>query len=131
MCTIEKINLTVSQPKYYRQRSWRHINKSDAQATWNTFESVNSAGEHCTIPRTLPRHSAIHKVGELSLLNIIIGLISFSAIMESSLTLAAALSHGLPGFDVSNYQRTVDFTSASNAGAQFVIIKVGVLPSYI
>ena len=95
------------------------------------MRSVDPAGEHCATLRTLPKQSAIRKVGEISPFNIIIAFLSFSAIMESSLTLAAALSHGLPGFDVSNHQRTVDFTRASNAGAQFVIIKVGRSPSYL
>lgn len=124
MYTIKEVDLSNSQPKYYRHCSWRAINKKDAQATWNTIKSVHPAGEHCTILRNLPKQSVIRKVGELSIFNIIIVLVTLCAMMESSLTLAAALSQGLPGFDISNYQRTVDFTSASNAGAQFVIIKV-------
>lgn len=124
MYAIKGIDLTNGQPKYYRQRSWRPTNKKDAQATWNTVKSVHPAGEHCTIPRNLPKQSVIRKIGELSISSIIIAFVTLCAMMESSLTLAAALSQGLPGFDISNYQRTVDFTSASNAGAQFVIIKV-------
>lgn len=124
MYAIKGTDLTNSQPKYYRQCSWRLINKKKAQAMWNTVKSVDPAGEHCTIPRNLPKQSVIRKGGELSFFNIIIALITFCSMMESSLTLAAALSQGLPGFDISNHQRTVDFTGASNAGAQFVIIKV-------
>jgi GH25 family lysozyme M1 (1,4-beta-N-acetylmuramidase) len=32
------------------------------------------------------------------------------------------------GFDISNYQHTVDFQAAYNSGARFVIIKVDITP---
>ena len=38
--------------------------------------------------------------------------------------IAGLASADVPGFDISNWQRTVDFAAAYKSGARFVIIKV-------
>ena len=98
-----------------------------AQAMWALVKPIDPSSEHCTMLETSSKQSATCKAGRMSLFKIIATAFFLCTIMESGLTLAAALSRGIPGFDISNYQKTVDFTSAYNAGAQFVIIKVSLL----
>lgn len=47
------------------------------------------------------------------------------AIIAAGLALAGTAHASVQGFDISHYQGTVDFNSAYNSGARFVIIKVG------
>ena len=124
MCTVPRIRTRRSKEANAHRKMMNNSCCSAAQATWTTLRASDPFGDHCTALKFSSKQSTRNYAGRTSLQKIILAIIFLCTIMETSLTLAAVLSRGITGFDISNYQRTVDFTSAYDAGAQFVIIKV-------
>ena len=124
MYASQRVRVRRGEQETYCRNIRGSVRYSMAQATWRAVKTNDPLSEPCTTRRNPSIQSARYKVGKIPFLRTVIAIFFFCAAMESSLTLAAALSRGIIGFDISNYQQTVDFTGAYNAGSQFVIIKV-------